>query len=76
LARDLSGLPSATVITAGFDPLRDEGVEYGERLEEAVIAVEHHHYEGMIHGFVSMSGTITQANDALDTLGECLRTAF
>ena len=76
LARDLSGVPSATVVTAGFDPLRDEGIEYAERLDRADVAVEHHHYEGMIHGFVSMTGMISQADDALDTLADDLRTAF
>jgi acetyl esterase len=76
LARDLSGLPPATVVTAGFDPLRDEGIEYAERLEEAGVPVEHHHYDGMIHGFVSMTGMVSQADDALDVLADDLRTAF
>lgn len=76
LARDLSGLPPATVVTAGFDPLRDEGVAYAERLEEADVPAEHHHYDGMIHGFVSMTGMISQADDALDLLADDLRTAF
>lgn len=76
LARDLSELPPATVMTAGFDPLRDEGIEYAERLEEADVPVEHHHYDGMIHGFVSMTGMVSQADDALDVLADDLRTAF
>ncbi|MFC6718642.1 alpha/beta hydrolase [Natrialbaceae archaeon GCM10025810] len=54
LAHDLSGLPPATVITAGFDPLRDDGATYAERLEEAGVSVSYHHYEDMIHGFFNM----------------------
>lgn len=53
-ARDLSDLPPATVVTAGFDPLRDEGVAYAERLADAGVDTSHHHYEGMIHGFFSL----------------------
>lgn len=68
LARDLSGLPPASVVTAGFDPLRDEGVEYAKRLAEDGVSVTHHHYEAMIHGFVSMTGVVSQANDCLDEL--------
>ena len=54
LADDLSELPPATVVTAGFDPLRDDGAAYSERLEESGVPVTHRHYEDMIHGFFSM----------------------
>ena len=54
LAEDLSELPPATVVTAGFDPLRDDGAAYAERLEGSGSSVTHHHYEDMIHGFFSM----------------------
>jgi acetyl esterase len=65
-ARDLSGVPPATVITAGFDPLVDEGAAYAERLDEAGVPVEHRNYEGQIHGFLSLYEHIDDGRDALD----------
>ncbi|MGM0717096.1 MAG: alpha/beta hydrolase [Halobacteriota archaeon] len=65
LVDDLSGLPDATVVTAGFDPLRDEGIAYAEALESDDVAVEHRHYESMIHGFVSFLGRVDAAEDAI-----------
>ncbi|SER10344.1 alpha/beta hydrolase [Natrinema salaciae] len=54
LAHDLSDLPPATVVTAGFDPLRDDGANLVERLEDDGVPVEHHHYDDVIHGFFGM----------------------
>jgi acetyl esterase len=48
-ADDLSGLPAALIMTAEFDPLRDDGASYAERLREAGVTVEHRHLDGMIH---------------------------
>jgi acetyl esterase len=53
-ACDFADRPPATVLTAGFDPLRDEAVAYAEALEAAGVDVEHRHYPAMIHGFVNM----------------------
>jgi acetyl esterase len=74
-ATDLSGLPPATVVTCGFDPLRDEGVAYAERLADAGVPVDHHHHEEMIHGFALLLAEpdLPQARDAVETAGETIR---
>jgi acetyl esterase len=65
-ADDLGGLSPATVVTAGHDPLRDEGVAYADRLAAAGVAVDHHHYPGLAHGFLSMADAVEAADAALD----------
>lgn len=79
LADDLSDLPPATVFTAGFDPLRDDGAAYAERLEEAGVSVRHHHYEDMIHGFFSMlaePANLERGHEAHEDAAEDLRAFF
>jgi acetyl esterase len=76
LADDLSGLPPATVVTAGFDPLRDEGQEYADRLASDGVDVSRYHYEGMIHGFVSMLDYVEPASDAIDDVVDDLSVTF
>ncbi|WP_276299650.1 alpha/beta hydrolase [Halorussus lipolyticus] len=72
-ARDLAGLPPATVVTCGHDPLRDEGVAYAERLAESGVAVRHDHHPDQPHGFLSMSESISAADRVFDELGEELQ---
>ena len=73
---DLSGLPPALVITAGFDPLRDEGRQYAERLTEAGVSVEFREYEGMVHGFAFMAGAFPQGIELLDRIGRATQTTL
>ena len=65
LAEDLSGLPPALVLTAGHDPLRDEGDAYATRLAAAGVPVEHLCRQDMIHGFISLRGLLPEADDVL-----------
>ena len=70
-ACDLAGVAPATVLTAGFDPLRDGGVAYAERLESAGVETRHVHYDDMIHGFLTMTDAIDRATDAIaDVAGD------
>lgn len=76
LCPDLSRLPPALLIVAGYDPLRDEGIEYAERLRQAGNQVELVNYEGMVHPFLSMSGALEVARQAIVKSSEALRQAF
>jgi acetyl esterase len=76
LHADLAGLPAATVITAGFDPLRDEGQAFAAKLEASGVAVEHLEFKGMIHGFVSMDAGLTQTRVAVEYLCQRLKNAL
>ncbi|MDL5363442.1 alpha/beta hydrolase [Halalkalicoccus sp. NIPERK01] len=77
-ASDLAGLPPATVLTAGFDPLRDEGRAYADRLDEAGVPVNHLEYPDMIHGFLTMLADPEwdRAREAVADLASDLRNAY
>jgi acetyl esterase len=71
-------LPSATVVTAGFDPLRDEGAAYAEALADAGVPVTHHNYADAIHGFFGMlaNPSVDRAHEAMADVTSDLRAAF
>ena len=64
-AEDLSGLPPAYVATAGFDPLRDEGEAYAERMREAGVPVTLHRHPGLVHTFVNLTAICPSARAAM-----------
>jgi len=72
-SKEFAGQPPAHVITAGFDPLCDEGRAYANALEAAGVAVTYKNYEGLIHGFASMAGLIPAARAAYDDMVETFR---
>ena len=72
----LTGLPPALVVTAEFDPLRDEGEAYGAALAEAGVPAHVSRYDGMIHGFFGMGAVIDRANAAVREACGSLRLAF
>ena len=76
LAPSLEGLPPAHVITAGFDPLRDEGEAYAERLREAGVPVTLRRHPDLIHGFINMMGTGRSARAATVEMAGVLRQAL
>ncbi|MGE3822185.1 MAG: alpha/beta hydrolase, partial [Isosphaeraceae bacterium] len=75
-AADLAGLPPATVVTAEYDPLRDEGNAYAQRLEASGVPVRHRRYEGLIHGFLRRHHLLDRGKAALDELAADLREAL
>ena len=75
-AKDLHGLPPALVVTAEFDPLRDEGEAYAARLRAAGVPAELQRYDGMTHGFFSMGAMVDQARAAMNDVGAKLQAAF
>lgn len=75
-ADDLAGLPPAVVVTAGLDPLCDEGRAYARRLEAAGVAVTPLHYEQMVHGFVGLPTPLPAGRDAAERAGLALRAVW
>jgi acetyl esterase len=73
LAPDLSRLPPALVLTAGYDPLRDEGRQYANALSAAGNRAQYVCFERQIHGFITMSKVIDEALTAVDLCGAALR---
>ena len=75
-ANSLAGQPPALVITAEYDPLRDEGEAYAKRLQEAGVAATSTRYDGVIHGFFSMGAVVDKGQQAVDEASAALRKAF
>lgn len=76
LIEEVSSLPPAIIVTAEYDPLRDEGEAYGNRLKEAGVPVTLTRYNGVIHGFIAMAAFLKQGKNALEETTDLLRSAF
>jgi len=72
-AKSLANLPPAYVLTAGADPLRDEGDEYAARLKQAGVPVTYRHFPGQFHGFFTMGKLLNQANVAVREIAVWLK---
>ncbi|MFF2101726.1 alpha/beta hydrolase [Streptomyces sp. NPDC058202] len=75
-AEDLHGLPTALVITAEFDPLRDEGAAYAQRLKEEGVPTDHWHYDDQMHGFAMQTRTIDRAQQAVHDVATHIASHF
>ncbi|MFZ1153775.1 MAG: alpha/beta hydrolase [Solirubrobacteraceae bacterium] len=69
---DPSGVSPTLIVTAEFDPLRDEGIAYAQRLAQAGVAVEHIHVEDQMHGFLLLDRAVEKAGALIDRLADAL----
>ena len=76
LATSHADLPPALVITAGFDPLRDEGLQYADALSQAGVPCQYVCFSRQIHGFITMGRVMTEANTAVRLCAQALRQAM
>jgi acetyl esterase len=76
LAQNHANLPPALVITAGYDPLVDEGRAYADKLRAAGVHVAYREFADMVHGFILFGGVIDTANAAVEECCAALRDAF
>jgi len=72
-AADFAGLPPAFVLTCGYDPLRDEGKAYADKLAAAGCAVTYKCFDGQVHGFLGMGGVVDEAGDALAEIAQAVK---
>ncbi len=73
---DLAGLPPTYIVSAGYDPLRDENLAYHDKLLSQGVRSTHRHYEGMIHGFINLSAFLDASQECLEGCGQALKQAF
>ena len=72
ITNDISGSPDSYILTLGFDPLRDDGMAYAERLKAADITTHHEHYADCMHGFISVTALSARAKQATHSVAMAL----
>ena len=75
-ADNLGGLPPTILITAEFDPLRDEGEQYAQKLADAGVSVKFQRFDGVVHEFFGLAGAVSKATDAVKFAAEGLKEVF
>ncbi len=63
--KDLESMPRTLVMTAGYDPLKDEGLLFAERLIRHNVEVQHYHFDSLVHGFINFSKLIPKEMEVL-----------
>ncbi|HYG27178.1 MAG TPA: alpha/beta hydrolase, partial [Caulobacteraceae bacterium] len=76
MADDVSGAPPALVVTAGYDPLKDEGKAYAEKLGAAGVKVQHIEYESLMHDFYLLAHVSPKVIEAIEETAQALKTAL
>jgi acetyl esterase len=76
IADDLAGLPPTYLVTAGFDPLFDEGKAYGDKLAACGVYVAYRNYPTQVHGFFNMTAVSSAAREAIESAGQWLATTL
>ena len=76
LSKNFKGLPNTLIITAEFDPLRDEGEAYGSKLKEAGVDVISTRYKGVTHGFISMGKITKKSDEAINEISTYIKSQF
>jgi acetyl esterase len=74
-AQDHSGLPPTILVTAEYDPLRDDGFAYAKALQTAGVPVTHHHYDDVVHAFFTLVNMLDRGNEAVAQVGADIRAA-
>jgi acetyl esterase len=70
--KDVGQSPNTYILTLGFDPLRDDGIAYAKRLQNAGISTHHEHYDDCMHGFISVTRISTRAKEGVHHIAMAL----
>ncbi len=75
-AENMNGLPEAFIVTGGFDPLSDDGLQYAEKLTAAGVEVTHRHFPGQVHAFVNLTKVVPEGTRAIREISDWLAVQY